>query len=474
MVDQHQCPYPRGFIFSTNYVDKPKGFIAGPLLPNFYIHPLTKVDATSDIDGTFVVVLGTCVSTDPSSPNNGSVELLLKAAQKSDDTLLTLLDDYAGRYAVIWGRGVDIKVVSDATAMRSIFYAREKPIVASHALLVEQALGGEIHKSKMPFGYGFPGNHTPYSRTKILTPNTFLDLLTQKVRRFWPREALPKRTAKDVALETLLRASTALRRIADERHVWVSLTAGHDTRTLLALAEYSEIDFTTFTYGKGPSTRIDISLARDLAASRGLKHVVVPTAPPSNELKTVLSKTHYSTHHHNAIEPLMEYFADTRTVVLSANTLEIGQTTFRTLRRQGYEKPTTGETMATSHLRRSTTRNRKAVAHWGLEQYMRIATEAFSEFIAETQFSKIASYIDPFSAQYWEHRMSAWLGASNVERDFYSDALIPFNARSIFFAMNSVPTHVIENKTVKNELISLVDPKLLDFPINPKKWPLNG
>lgn len=37
-----------------------------------------------------------------------------------------------------------MRVVTDATAMRSVFYSVDGGVLASHALLVEQALGGEV------------------------------------------------------------------------------------------------------------------------------------------------------------------------------------------------------------------------------------------------------------------------------------------------------------------------------------------
>lgn len=54
------------------------------------------------------------------------------------------------------------------------------------------------------------------------------------------------------------------------------------------------------------------------------------------------------------------------------------------------------------------------------------------------------------------------------ERDFYADSFIPFNSRRVFEAMLGVPDEDrYADKTVYR-MIELVNPKLLDVPINPR------
>lgn len=57
------------------------------------------------------------------------------------------------------------------------------------------------------------------------------------------------------------------------------------------------------------------------------------------------------------------------------------------------------------------------------------------------------------------------------ERDFYAEAFIPFNSRSIFELMLGVDTADRQNGTIFYKMIQMTAPKLLKLPINPKVWP---
>lgn len=58
-----------------------------------------------------------------------------------------------------------------------------------------------------------------------------------------------------------------------------------------------------------------------------------------------------------------------------------------------------------------------------------------------------------------------------LERDFYAEALIPFNCRAVFEAMLGLSLEERQAGVIQYELIRQVDPALLDLPINPTVWP---
>lgn len=472
MADSHKNSilpsFPRGFLLSEGPFEPPDGFIPGPILPGLSVHPWANVTSAGNIKEGFVIVIGTCVSVDPSAPTHDPSERLLSALRKSEDDFYEILDNCAGRHAVVWGMENDIRIASDATSMRSIFYSEKEGVVASHALLVEKTLGGEIQKSAIPFRYGHPGNRTPYSRTKLLTPNTAYNFTDKKVERFWPRAPLPERTVKDVALEVLMKASTAMRRIAEDRPVKMALTAGLDSRALLAVVLYSGIEFETYTYGRGRDTLMDRNLAGDLAAKMGIKHTTIETERPSADLQSRLDDAHYASHHQNAITPLRAWMEDVRTVAVTANLLEIARSFYKSAKVAGVCEPSTGEGMRDLHLRSTPRSGKEAITAWGEDKYNEEASEAFEEFIQDSKIRSATKYLDAFDVFYWEHRMSAWHGASMVERDFYAEAFIPFNTRSIFAAALGVREFERDTAAVFHEIIRLVDTRLTDLPINPK------
>lgn len=353
--------------------------------------------------------------------------------------------------------------------MRSVFYASEGGVVSSHALLVERALGGESKQSDLPFRYGFPGNRTPYRRTRLLTANTYYDVSHHAVRRFWPLSAPPPQSLETVAADVLERATTGLRQIASQRPVKMALTAGLDSRVMLAVALHSGINFETYTYGRASDTARDRALAADLARQVGIAHTVVPSVKMSNDLRTSVIDANYANHHRSSIPSLAAFINDPSTAAVTANLLEIGRSFYAAARQSGFEPPTTAEAMTRLHYRSLGGGRREAEAY-GRDAYLAEATSAFQEFIDATG-GPAPRLLDAFDQFYWEHRMAAWHGAAMVERDYYAEAFIPFNSRRIFEALLGVPQDERDSSAVFYRLIAMVNPELLDLPINPKSWP---
>lgn len=470
MLHRDVPSFPRGFLLADRPVKAPSSFEPGPLLANFYVHPWTLIEMAGD-ENLFVIVLGRCV---PTLPNLGEspAQALLSALRHSGMELLRSLDDYSGRHAIIFGSQENVSVVTDATAMRSVFYAADGGVIASHAILIEQALGGHRKEIDLPFQYGYPGNWTPYSRARTLTANTYYALKDNKVHRFWPIAPLGPRTAAEAANELLEKSAFALRSTAENKQVRLTLTAGLDSRAILAIALHSGIDFETYTYGDNAVTAVDRAVAADLAAEFGLKHTVIDSRTTSPELKRSLLNSNYSSHHGVWVGALMSYFENITDVAVLGNALEIGRSNSMSFRRYDDSLPITAEAMAKLHYRRMTAFRREQVQKAGIDQYFKISESGFHDFMVKTGFDAAATIVDPFDLFYWEYRMSAWQGHAMNERDFYGESFIPFNARSILASMLGVPEKDRYDDSVVYRMIEMVDPDILNVPINPPQWPL--
>ncbi|QRM28744.1 hypothetical protein [Microvirga sp. VF16] len=483
--------YPRGFVLSQESTTPPVDFIAGPIFDNFFIDDLNSVDSASN--GEFaVVILGTCVSTETderslsatdrrsghntfggqNSASESPAQHMFDALLKSETQFFDTIDRYCGRHVIVYGRKDKPRIITDATGMRTVFYAADGGVVASHARLVEETLGGEIKRIELPSRYGFPGNHTPYVRTRLLTPNTLYDFVQAKVIRFWPRGPIKKLTPQQATDAVLKRTTTALEKVASGKRVSLSITAGMDSRTVLALALHSGIRFDGYTYDRGKKTAIDCEVARELARVAGITYTIVhqPTSTPE-ELKEVLNRTTYSNHHRSVVAPMQRHFADRDVLIITANLLEIGRFFYKG---QAYSEkmPETPASMAELALTATNWSAQKIDGMRGSENKSLIP-EYFADFIHDTDFNAARGILDSRDQFYWEHRMSAWHGMILLERDFYADCFIPFNSRSIFEALLGVPEADRRKSTVFKMLIEQCAPQLLSsIPINPTQWPL--
>lgn len=460
--------FPRGFLLSARDAQVPPTYVEGPLLPNFYVHPWTNVHVAGD-HRLFVISIGHIVPISAEQTERPT-DFLLAALHDGEAAFFEALSRYSGRHVVIFGSEGNLSVVNDATAMRSVFYAAEGGVIASHPLLVEQALGGTISKNDLPFRYGYPGNRTPYNRTRILTPNTYYWVTANVIRRFWPVVSPAPKTVNQAA-ETLLESSAfALSHMAKERQVNLTLTAGLDSRAILAIALYAGIDFKTYTYGDRKDTEIDRKIAARLADIYDLSHTEVSQKLDFEGLQERLSEGHYSMHHSGWVGSLIDHYRDPETLALLGNLLEIGRMNHGPSRQRGESPPSTASGMRHNHYILMGKAVKDKIDRFGFDEFWRISIRSFQAFIDETGFDISAGLLDPFDHFYWEHRMAAWQGYAMGERDFYSIPFIPFNSRYVFETMLGVSDELRHDDQIVYKMIRMVDPALLDIPINPKKW----
>jgi hypothetical protein len=461
--------FPRGFLLSERPVDPPPGYEPGPLLEHFWVHPWTTV-AHAGGQELFVIVIGHAVPTTPGLGEDPAGELVSKL-RESEAVFFEALSEYSGRYAIIFGSVGDLKVVNDATGMRSVFYATTGGVIASHALLVEQSLGGPVERVDLPVQYGYPGNRTPYPRTKVLTANTYYWMTAGVVARFWPRHRIATVSVDEAATVLLERSVHALQHIAKGRDVQLTLTAGLDSRTIYTIALASGVPFATYTYGDNKVTTVDRLIGEELAHRHDIDHTVINTRTTSDELIARLGEANYLGHHVSWVEALLDHYQDHETVGVLGNALEIGRSHTMLHREAEGVTPTTASGMARLHYRRMGAGKRKTAAdEYGYDHFHAISASMFQEFIDDTGYGLVADWFNPFDLFYWEYRMSVWQGPAMNERDFYSVPFIPFNARFVYETMLGVSEQQRYADEVVFRMIEMVDPALLELPINPAKW----
>ncbi len=110
-----------------------------------------------------------------------------------------------------------------------------------------------------------------------LLPNHFLDLDTMRMQRFWPspdfREDMHPVEAMD-AIGTV--GAAALGALPRERSLLAPLTAGRDSRLILALCQLAGAPVETFTIGSAKDIApIDVAMAPEVARLAGVSHRLI-------------------------------------------------------------------------------------------------------------------------------------------------------------------------------------------------------
>ena len=468
MSDVDLLRYPRGFVLSGPDAGITESFERCEVVDGLWVHPWVEVSYASDAN-LVVVIIGSCANVTAGQLQEPAKFLLSKLIV-GEERFARALGELVGRYAVIFGRPEQMKVATDATGMRSVYYSASRGVVGSHARQVAEMIGTDTAPDPLSFHFGFPGFRTPFLGVKLLPPNTFLNIQAGRLERFWPRSAPQVRSVDEAASLAIEQATIGILRIASKRPVRLAMTSGLDSRLMLALLQHSGIDFESYTYGSDWRTGVDRAFAADLADARGFRHSVIPASKPSQPLARRLSEASYLRHHFNVVENLMSWFPGRDGLAMTGNLLEIGRRFFAPMIRNGAAPPVTPESMAELYRLKMGRTVRARVDAAGRREWIDNVSNIFAEYIEDTDFVRASTRIDPYDLFYWEHRMGAWHGAAMNERDFYAEAFIPMNARSIFEAMLGIDETNRESGSVFYRMIEMIDRTLLEFPVNPKRW----
>lgn len=173
-----------------------------------------------------------------------------------------------------------------------VFCPRTKRIGSSAGMLLDEDeyrarfLPDRIERliTREGLGSWIPGTLTGHEGISRLLSNHYLDLGTWTSVRFWPRpdEFSQTMTVEEAATIIAADLSGFIRNAAEEFRIGITLTAGFDSRLLLAgardVADRVEF-FTTAPREEGLDQILASKMARDL----GLKHRLVPLLPATEE-----------------------------------------------------------------------------------------------------------------------------------------------------------------------------------------------
>lgn len=268
----------------------------------------------------------------------------------------------------------------------------------------------------------------------------------------------------------------SLRAIAKDHKIRITLTAGLDSRVVVAAAVSAGIEFETFTYVGAESHSVDEAVANEIAKYLGIKQQVLRSPTVDKDFIRHLERTNFPLHHGSWVGEFIDYFSEPNMAVILGNALEIGRSNTMGIRRKFAKIPLlNGRNMALIHRRRFTGKSIvQAVKDYGLNNYIDFSTERFNAFIEETEYLTALQWLDPYDLFYWEQRMSTWQGPAMNERDFYALPLIPYNSRDTYVKLLGVKKEERYADEHVYRMIEMVDPKLLDWPVNPLKWPENS
>lgn len=406
---------------------------------------------------------------DPLTPEATNADILRTLlAHRSRTGLLEASTRYGGRWLLIAAYGDETFLFHDALGLRQAFYTdptntRElwvmsQPGVALGMLPLTpdaQALAyADTQTFRCTHEYRWPAAASPFKELKHLLPNHWLDLATGRCRRYWPSAPLEP-SSVDAAVERLMVLLPGLVRAAVMRYdVALSLTAGIDSRMVLAAARgvIDRIRIMSLRQGRQPDHHPDIEIPARLLGRLGLTHDVVRAqASMSPEFALQFKRNVHQAHDHygHDAEALLRHYGRNY-VAYTGSGAEVARCSFHD--KMPY-----------------TARTRLAPETLAWLEYGSTHPFLVAQF-AEWQRGAEQPHIPLLDLFEWEQD-STWLAMVQLEFDVaWRDIFTPYNCRAVLSTLLSVPERYRSGDShLCRTFIERTWPALLKEPINPHK-----
>lgn len=432
-------------------------------------HPDLEVTHVGDEDSS-LTLMGFAL--DPEQPQDGNAEILHRLADSADlhGAVIRAAGKLGGRWVLIVHHGGQTLVLHDACAQRQVFFTGSGyngPFMcASEPAVMAEKLGLEMDPEAVDFIrsrkvddfeiYWMPGDTTLYAEITALLPNHLLSLHDRKPSRYWPKERPPEVDQESALHQSIGMLSGIMESAARRFPLSIPMTAGWDSRLVLALnrARASTLHTYTIAYPGDSAKSRDIAVPRRLLAKLRMKHHLVPYPETVDAaFKGLVRRNNASC---NAaycadIQALHECHPQGR-VCVTGDVAEIVKRYFHGPRK--HPGTVTAEKLA-------------RLSRFGPHPFARKALSRWLEDAARQP-------LDVLDLFCWEQMAGRWQGKVRSEFDIVQESFAPLNCRALLELILGVDQRL--RRTPRFEFFRLMIqrlwPETLMVPINPPEGSL--
>jgi len=457
------------FVLGAAFVDALHGWQRVPVddALKLTVHPEITVGQVSD-DARSVTIIGEIF--DPRTPDadNASVARALFGEFSSIERLIAATAVCGGRWIII-ARDAGRKVMfSDALGLRQVFYTTDEcshgfwavsqPGLLAWLLELRVDAGAERFIDSVEFRrhaeYRWPAAATPFREIAHLLPNHYLDLCTGTCHRYWPDRALQELSFDEGIEKAAGLVQGMMRAIQARFDVVIGMTAGFDSRIVLAACRDTKagIAGVTVRQGRMPDSHPDLVVAARLLAKVDVPHRVIKALPYMSAGFSMAFKQNVFLAHDQYgpdVEAILDCFGRSK-VAVSGGGAEVV--------RQPFRKRVDAAT------RRFTPGDLAALQWMGENEF---AVNSFGRWLDGLGELYNVHLLDLFS---WEQSHGSWLAATQMEFDLaWRDIFTPFNCREYLVTMLSIDARYRSSPDHQafHALIERMWPELLGESINP-------
>jgi hypothetical protein len=267
------------YLITRKSTDKLNNFVLSKVGKfNLYSHPTLEISTKTN--GCFeLVLIGYCF--DYRNADHTTQEVINNL--NINCTLSILLDQLrhlSGVYIAIWKKDDSILIIPDMCAFREVYF--QKDIASSSSTLInlvnplQEVTDSRFHqfyKSKLfQSRQIWVGYETSFKDVKRIKPNHYLDLESGLTTRFFPLQSSPPSPFKVASKKASKIVEGILKSATRRGPVMMGLTAGWDSRLLLAASRYSRKDILYFTAFHQDS-KADLVVSKKMAKGLDLNYI---------------------------------------------------------------------------------------------------------------------------------------------------------------------------------------------------------
>lgn len=430
------------------------------------VHPDLPV-AQAARDGLELTLLGYVIDPDAPGAGDGQVLERLLAGAASVPDLFRLTASLAGRWVLIAAAGESVQVFHDAAGLRQVHYTDatlSTSVCASQSGLIARELGLApdreavegflIPQASRDAEYWWPGDSSPYAGVRRLLPNHSLDLTARSARRYWPWEPsgvadLPSGIAS--ACDSLRRVIVAG---AERFNLALGLSAGLDSRTLLAASRElrHRLHYYSIRFGSNARSHPDLTVAARLVRRLGLRNhhwMPCPSRVRADFQQLYFGSVPFARRLHCPTAQAIEDHFPRGCVAMLGHCSEIARSFYR---RRGTPERLDGAVLA-------------GVTYASGSDF---AARHFGAWLAEAEPFARANGYDVLDLFYWEQRCGSWLVTGYQDLDLVREVFVPFNCRDLLAKMLAIDSRYRgADDLTHREMIRHMWPEALSEPLNP-------
>jgi hypothetical protein len=426
-----------------------------------YTHPDLDVCSASDA-GRTVVLIGYWF--DAALPKRANLEILQDTLAGSDslEGFIRAVKGYAGRYACIYSDETGLFLWQDALALREVYYCTHSNSVVcgSQPNLLAKFANPEIPPSSngdLQHFYKHEyrdrrwiGEDTYFEYVKHLLPNHLLNLRTSSACRYWPQQEVARLRLEEAADKICLFLQGMMQAATQRHSVMLAVTAGKDSRTLLAASRSVKDKVHYFINDHGlTAEHPDIRIPKTMCESVGVPFHV-------NNVSTEIDPEFERVFLNNVFQATKDLLPMIQNVYFKQHSNKLNVLGIGEIGRTRYGKEP-----------RRLNGHRMAYA-LGYPKSAYVIKEC-ERILPELLQTARKFHINPMTLLYWEQTLGNWGAVGNSESDIAMEEFDPYASHALYELFLGVDEKYTryQDSVLFHEIVHKMWPELLNWPINP-------